>query len=73
MKKILIILLVLNVVLYSVKLYKKHQFTQRVFKMNSHIKQLHEDGYSWEASRKIGATEAGFIPVDEEYIYLIED
>lgn len=73
MKNVLIILLILNAVLFSVKLYTKHQFTIRVDKMNTHIKQLHEDGYSWEASRKIGATEVGFLPVDEEYINLIED
>lgn len=73
MKKILIVLLILTAIIYSVKLYKKHQFTQRVEKMNAHIKQLHEEGYSWEASRKIGATEAGFIPVDAEYNSLIED
>jgi len=73
MKKILIVLLFLTAILYSVELYKKHQFTQRVENMNAHIKQLHDDGYSWEASRKIGATEAGFIPVDAEYNSLIED
>jgi hypothetical protein len=73
MKKILIVLLVLNALLYSVKLYKDYEFTQRIDKMNAHIKQLHDDGYSWEASRKIGATEAGFIPIDAEYNALIED
>jgi hypothetical protein len=42
--------------------------------MNAHIKYLHdEEGYSWEAARKIGATEAGFIPQDEQYLILKED
>lgn len=54
-------------------LYFDYNFNQRLDAMNAHIKELHEDGYSWEASRKIGATEAGFIPLDDEYRALKED
>jgi len=53
--------------------YQYNKFLKRVDKMNAHIKQLHEDGYTWEAARKLGATEAGFIPVDEDYKALKED
>jgi hypothetical protein len=46
----------------------------RIERMNKHIQYLHdEEGYSWEAARKIGATEAGFIPQDDQYLMLIED
>ena len=58
---------------YGLTKYQEKQFKDKVDKMNAHIKQLHEDGYSWEAARKIGATEAGFIPLDEEYKALKED
>lgn len=52
----------------------KEKFSRRVERMNTHIKYLHdEEGYSWEAARKIGATEAGFIPMDDDYILLKED
>jgi cell division protein FtsB len=53
---------------------KDEKLKQRVEQMNAHIKYLHdEEGYSWEAARKIGATEAGFIPVDADYTSLKED
>jgi hypothetical protein len=49
-------------------------FEKRVERMNAHIKYLHnEEGYTWEAARKIGLTEAGFIPQDSEYKSLKED
>lgn len=69
MKKILIytVIAVCSAVL-SFKACEKidsYFLTQRIERMNKHIQYLHdEEGYSWEAARKIGATEAGFIPQD---------
>lgn len=39
----------------------------------AHAKQLIEDGYSYEAAHKISDTEAGLIPVDDDYTALKED
>lgn len=52
---------------------KQKNFEFRLTKMNARIKQLHEFGHSWEEARKLGAIEAGFIPIDAEYKRLKSD
>lgn len=78
MKRILIYALIaIGSAVLSFKACEKidnYLLTQRVERMNKHIQYLHdEEGYSWEAARKIGATEAQFIPMDDEYNSLKED
>ncbi|MFH6944608.1 hypothetical protein [Flavobacterium sp. FlaQc-50] len=76
MKKILIVAFAVGVIAlgFVVREIQDLNFEQRLERMNAHIKYLHdEEGYSWESARKIGAVEAGFIPMDKEYNSLIED
>lgn len=75
MKKILFISFAICYFAFGFVMFKIQDviFNRRLEEMNAKIKQLHSDGYSWDASRKIGATEAGFIPMDSEYKALKED
>jgi len=52
---------------------EKH-LEETIIKLNARVKYLHnQEGYTWEAARKIGAVELGLIPKDAEYNMLMED
>jgi hypothetical protein len=75
MKRIIVTIAIAVVIALAFKkCHDEKALDKRIERMNAHIKYLHdEEGYSWEAARKIGATEAGFIPQDEQYLILKED
>lgn len=72
MKKLIIICFAIAFTGFGFVTYKIRQFIDadqkaQLERMNTRIKQLHDSGYSWEQARKIGATEAGFKPLDSGY------
>lgn len=75
MKRIIVTIAIAVVIALAFKkCHDEKELDKRIERMNKHIQYLHdEEGYSWEAARKIGATEAGFIPQDEQYLMLKED
>lgn len=73
MKKIIIICFAIGFTGFGIAIYKIEQLIEadkqaEMERMNARIKELHDSGCSWEEARRIGATEAGFKPVDGQYI-----
>ena len=73
MKKTIIICLAISLTGFGLAIYKIEQIieaeqAEQLERINARIKELHNSGCSWEEAREIGATEAGFKPVDGQYI-----